>query len=89
MKIKLLKKIRKEYSIIHYPPGHYECRYNEYNKEGLYYLKHKGGWMSMREGWFHTKEDALLRILEFTRNDYREYSVKYWKNNKNVKKVWW
>ena len=84
MKVKLLKKIRKEFSVIYYPPYTLEN-----NKDDLYYLKHKDGWISMREGLFRTKEDALEKILIYTRIDYKEYSVKYKKNIKNFKKVWW
>ena len=87
MKVKLLKKIRKEFSVIHYPP--YTLENNKYNKDDLYYLKHKDGWISMREGLFRIKEDALEKILIYTRIDYKEYSVKYKKNIKTVKKVWW
>ncbi len=89
MKVKLLKKIRKEFSVIHYPPGTYVYKYNEYNDEDLYYLKNKDGWISMREELFRTKEDALKQILIYTYMDYGKYSVKNKKKNKKIKKVWW
>lgn len=86
MKAKLLKKIRKQYSIVYYPDGmlidgKYIFHYNQY-------VVHK----SWRSVWavkgYDTKQQAINDIIKEVRNEYRSYSRKYKKPNYKGIKVW-
>lgn len=84
MKTKLLKKIRKQYSIVYYPNGwepseHYRVPpYPFYFVEG----KERG---CIRE----TKNECIDWILRKVRDEYKKYSRKYNKNKYKGIKVWY
>lgn len=93
MKTKLLKKIRKKYSIVYYPNG-YKCIDDKIHHKGkyivfrhwCYYLESS---IIYRLPAFLNKQDAINYILKSVRVQYRQYSRKYVKTNHNGIKVWY
>lgn len=87
MKAKLLKKIRKQYSIVYYPNGflYYGRLYHKDNfvVEYIYDIRHTRYLDS-----FNSKQDALNFILKSVRDKYEKYSRKYKKPNYKGVKVW-
>lgn len=87
MKTRLLKKIRKQYSIVYYPNGFYG------SDEGLIHVGKYLVETSWRSRFFSygydTRQQAIDRILREVREKYKHYSVK----NKNISykgiKVWY
>ena len=87
IKTKLLKKIRKQYSIVYYPDG---MLIDER------YLYHKGEYVVhkyLRSSWYvrgySRKEQAVQAILDEVRERYGKYSRKYKKPNYKGIKVWY
>ncbi len=83
MKTKLLRKIRKQYSIVYYPNG-----YKAYDKlwyVNKYKIFYKGSYFNL--GIYETKQDALNAILKHLRVKYSKYSVNS-KNNYTGRIVW-
>lgn len=87
MKTKLLKKIRKQYSIVYYPDG-YEFDGRIYHKNKYIVTK----CFRILPIWlyktFDSKNIALSAIMREVRKDYAKYSRKYKKPNYNGIKVW-
>lgn len=86
MKAKLLKKIRKQYSIVYYPDGmSIEGKYLFHKNQ---YVVHKS-WRSLfRVEGYDTKQQAINAIIKEVRNEYSSYSRKYKKPNYKGVKVW-
>jgi len=86
MKTKLLKKIRKQYSIVYYPDGMLVDGEYLYHKEE--FVVHK----SCRSLWsvrgYNTKQSAINAILKEVRVKYAKYSRNYKKPNYKGIKVW-
>lgn len=88
MKTKLLKKIRKQYSIVYYPNGykHDGCIFGKGK-----YLVYNIYWF--RPTWllpsYETKEKALDSLIRGVRQKYYKYSRKYNKNKYKGIKVWY
>lgn len=80
MKTKLLRKIRKQYSIVYYPRG-IECFFF-----GSRYFIHKGEYYVSRKGvgvYLKTKNECLDYILNRVREKYgRKKGIKVWYNGK-------
>lgn len=87
MKVKLLKKIRKQYSIVYYPNGLYG------SDEGLIHIDKylvETAWRSrFFSHGYYTKQQAIDRILIEVREKYKEYSVKNKKISYKGIKVWY
>ena len=82
MKTKLLRKIRKQYSIVYYQYGIDAIWSNPYN----YKYCVPNFWI----GTFRkTKEDCIEYILDKLRDRYKKYSRKYKKPNYKGIKVWY
>lgn len=82
MKTKLLKKIRKRFSIEYYPNRDDEKKYKlTDNQSGEHYV------YGIRNEWYISKHSALNDIIELLRWQYQHRSVKY--KRENIKqKVW-
>lgn len=85
MKVKLLKKIRNQYSIIYYPKGFLDYRGRPICI-GMYEIR--------KNDYFYdyvapSKEEALEYILEKVRRKYSKYSRKNKKENYSGIKVWY
>lgn len=78
MKVKLLKKIRKQYSIVYYPNG---LKFKWYIYPSGRYVLHKK-WRSVSsDRSYSTKQQALNAILYEVRRDYSSYKgIKVWHN---------
>lgn len=87
MKVKLLKKIRKQYSIVYYPDGFLYNGYLYHNNQ--FVVKYI---YNIRPTWhldsFNSKQEAINFILNSIRNKYKKYSRKYKKPNYRGVKVW-
>lgn len=86
MKTKLLKKIRKKYSILYYPKGVPYYDFSE-DKEKLADKKYK-----LNVGNIHgSKESAIEEMLRVLRRDYYKYTSKYKREQSGNKpvKIWW
>lgn len=84
MKTRLLKKIRKQYSIVYYPKGLPPVKYVRVYDYPCYrvsnYTEH-----SIKK----YKSDCIDWILERVRNKYKKYSVKNKKTSYKGIKVWY
>lgn len=89
MKTRLLRKIRKRYSIVYFPDG-YSCSEDGiiHYKEFLVYKKWTLQVTSYMLG-YSTKEEALEYIIRDVRRNYEKYSRKYKKPNYNGIKIWY
>lgn len=87
MKTKLLKKIRKQYSIVYYPNGmvSHEQLYHV-NKYVIYDKKGAFGLFNLYD--YNTKQDAISAILKRVRVIYSKYSRSE-RNNYKGQKVWY
>lgn len=84
MKVKLLKKIRKQYSIVYYP---YDKRYEiKHPDKYLYYRYLFPNW-TFTITLNKTKEQAISNLLKMLRLKYYKYSRKH-KLSKVSIKVW-
>lgn len=84
MKTKLLKKIRKQYSIVYYPNGQEPHEFLHTYQFPVYYVSSND-----RASFKETKQECLDWILEKVRDRYKKYSVKYDKNKYKPIKVWY
>lgn len=84
MKVKLLKKIRKKYSIVYYPNGYEPHRIVSVPTYPVYYVSGNG-----KGNMKDTKNLCLDWIMSIVREDYKKYSRKYDKNKYKGIKVWY
>lgn len=83
MKVKLLKKLRKRYSILkvtNVTPRGWKSDLGKFDV-----INNTGELYDWTCGRYDTKEIALERILVYARRNYSKYSV----NQEVTKKVWW
>lgn len=88
MKVKLLKKIRKQYSIVHYPngfkSGNYVHHINRYVIYGFFLFEPTSFQTS-----YPSKEYALSVLMDNIRDRYKKYSRKYAEVHFKGVKVWY
>lgn len=105
MKIKLLKKIRKQYTIIHYPTQfrHYDSTYygncmvlydneNSHNMNGIEIGVKNQNWFNRNKivvNEQEAKQYLINIILKRVRNNYFNYSIKNKRETNKQKKIWY
>lgn len=87
MKTRLLKKIRKQYSIVYYPDGRVDSEIGVINKNQ--YVVHNFWLPSWTINYFNTLDEAKEFVLKRVRERYESYSRKYKKPNYKGIKVWY
>ena len=82
MKTKLLKKIRKRFSVVYYPKIDSSCKYRLIDKQDtqIYTMSHV-------KFWCESKDECLSSMMYIIRREYEKYSCKKSNINK-CKKVW-
>lgn len=88
MKVKLLKKIRKRFSIDFYPNKDTEFKYELVDNKRYRDVDNLTYYMLDIDDFYKTKQQTLNSILKIVRFQYYKYSVKHKKENIN-KKVWY
>lgn len=83
MKTKLLKKIRKQYSIFYNPEGHY---YGDFHFPEQFVLTDSNNSFNVK--FSNNKEDLIDRMLTWIRMDYPDMGKRK-RVIKNTVKVWW
>lgn len=81
MKVKLLKKVRKQYSIVYFPKGSEVYGLGVYNTD-IYHLKCTESFL---DTFYGTREECLNRMIRDVRSRFGN------KNNKNTNgiKIWY
>lgn len=84
MKTKLLRKIRKQYSIVYYPNGQEPSDVYRTHEYPHYYVSN-----GVRGTIKDTKEACIEWVLDRVRQEYKQYSRRYKKPNYKGIKVWY